>query len=393
MQNDANASSPPQGGTLLKRSAPQAKRSFNRALRVTIAGGGTGGHLFPGVAIAQEFMKRNPNTSIKFVSTGNELERSVLGRAGFELACISVEGIKGRGIWRQLRAVFKLPGAVWASIRVLSRFRPDLVLSLGSYSAGPAVVGARLLGIPIVLQEQNIFPGITNKTVARFAKRIYVSFPQTAAYFSAERVRLTGNPVRQDILDLSTVPTESRQTFTVLIVGGSQGAHRLNQAVIDALAHLQHKDGLVFVHQTGAADQSAVESAYAQQGIHATVRSFFEDMARQYQQADFIVCRAGATTVAEITAIGRPAIFVPFPYAADDHQRHNAKALADAGAAEMILEKDITGELLADRINHYMANREALDTMSRRAAEFGKPAAAEMIVDDCYELIESAKSR
>jgi UDP-N-acetylglucosamine--N-acetylmuramyl-(pentapeptide) pyrophosphoryl-undecaprenol N-acetylglucosamine transferase len=393
MRNDANASSPPQGRTLLQRSAHQAQRSTiraQRALRVAIAGGGTGGHLFPGVAIAQEFMKRNPNTHIKFISSGNELERSVFGRAGFELACIRVEGIKGRGIWRQLRAFFKLPAAVWASMRILSRFRPDLILALGSYSAGPAVLGARLLGIPIVLQEQNIFPGITNKAVARFAKRIYVSFAETAAYFSADRVRLTGNPVRQDILDLITVPAQSRQAFTVLVVGGSQGAHRLNQAVIDALAHLQHRDSLVFVHQTGAADQGAVENAYVQQGVHATARAFFEDMARQYQQADLIVCRAGATTVAEITAIGRPAIFVPFPYAADDHQRHNAKALADAGAAEMILERDLTGEVLADRINYYVNNREALDTMSRRAAEFGKPAAAEMIVDDCYALIESA---
>ncbi len=378
----------------LKPSAPEAKRFSNpaqRALRVAMAGGGTGGHLFPGVAVAQEFMKRNPNSRIVFISTGNQLERAVLGRAGFELTCIRAEGMKGRGTWRQLRAFFKLPAAVLASLRILRRLRPDLILGLGSYSAGPAVLGAKLLGIPIVLHEQNIFPGITNKTVARFAKRICVSFAETSAYFKADKVRLTGNPVRQEILDLIKVPEQTRQTFTVLVVGGSQGAHRLNQAVVEALASLQHRDRLVFVHQTGAADESTVQNAYRQQGLPATVRSFFEDMGRQYQQADLIVCRAGATTVAEITAIGKPAIFIPYPYAADDHQRYNAKALADAGAAEMILEKDLTAALLADRINYYAANRGELATMARHAVEFGKPAAARAIVDDCYELIESAK--
>lgn len=384
-----------------RRDNPQAKRSSNgtpqalvdRPLKVVMAGGGTGGHLFPGIAIAREFMARNSATRIIFVSTGNRLEKAVLSKAGFDLRSIQVAGIKGRGIWNQIKSVLKIPGATLAAMGLVKKFSPDLTVGLGSYSAGPVVIGAWLMRIPIAIHEQNILPGITNRILARFADRIYISFENTKSRLNPQKVHWTGNPVRQELLESvgrpkdGTAQANRQSRFTVLIIGGSQGAHRINMAMIEALEHLQNAERLHFVHQTGEADEAAVSNAYRENKVSAEAQSFFDDMAAQYRQADLIICRAGATTVAEITALGKAAIFIPFPYAADNHQMLNAVDLANDGAAEIIVEKELNSKLLSQKIEHYRDHPQALEDMATRARRYGKPEAAKNIVDDCYRLL------
>ena len=364
-----------------------------RSLRIVIAGGGTGGHLFPGIAAAQEFEARNADSTIIFVSTGNPLERSVLSKTGYPLQTITVTAIKGRGVWNQVKSIANIPKGILEANRILKHFAPDLTIGLGSYSAGPVVVAAWLRKIPIVIHEQNILPGITNRILSRFANRIYISFENTKSNLDSRKVHWTGNPVRRDLLEYSDRHGQEKSAetgtrlFTLLIIGGSQGAHRINMAVIEALDHLKDKDHLHFIHQTGEADQQQVKEAYRRNQIRFTVESFFDNMAELYSRADLLICRAGATTVAEITALGKAAIFIPFPYAADDHQALNAGSLSDHGAAETIIEKDLNGQILSKKISFYAAHKEALDDMAARARRFGKPDAAKNIVDDCYRLL------
>lgn len=362
--------------------------------RLLVAGGGTGGHLFPGITIAQEFMARNSLNKVLFVSAGNRFEQDALARAGFPLKKIAVAGLKGRGVWPKIKSLLLLPVGMFQSMGILKNFRPNLVLGVGSYAAGPIALAAWITGTPVVLHEQNILPGITNRVLARFARRIYVSFENTAGGFNPEKVRLTGNPVRKEILQTVAAtdprndgPMPTKTFLNLLIVGGSQGAHAINMAMIGALPKIDQKERLRVVHQTGAADESPVRAAYKNHGVEATVGSFFNDMDHQYHLADLIICRAGATTVAEITAIGKAALFIPFPFAADDHQKLNAAALTAHGAAEMIEEKELSNEKLANRINYYVHNRESLALMAGVARRLGKPEAARRIVDDCYRLI------
>ena len=367
------------------------KISEKKALRVIIAGGGTGGHLFPGLAIAQEFMTRNNSNRVVFVSTGNPLERSVLSKTDFELETIKAEGIKGRGLWNQIKSALKIPGGIMESLRILKNHKPHLVFGLGSYSAGPVVIGAWLRGNKIALHEQNILPGITNRILARFADRIFVSFTDTETRFGPQKTRLTGNPVRKELLNHQPVDqTPDSKSFCVLIIGGSQGAHSINMAVMEALNHLTNKESLYFIHQTGTADEQMVKDAYRRLEIPAKVQSFFRQMAPLYKQADLIICRAGATTVAEVTALGKAVIFIPFPFAADDHQALNANTMARQGAAEIILEKDLNPRDLGQKIEYYASHPEALKAMSSKAAQLGHPDAAKRIVDDCYELVKSS---
>ncbi len=377
-----------EGSEISTGSSATSRSPESRPLCIVIAGGGTGGHLFPGLAIAQEFMRRNNGNRVVFVSTGNPLERSVLSKTDFRLETITAEGIKGRGLWKQIKSALKIPRGVMESFRILKSHKPDLALGLGSYSAGPVVISAWLLGTKIALHEQNILPGITNRILARFADRIFVSFGDTETRFGPQKTRLTGNPVRKELLNHQPVDhAPDSKSFCVLIIGGSQGAHSINMTVMEALNHLTHKESLYFIHQTGTADEQVVTEAYRRLEIPATVQSFFRQMAPQYKQADLIICRAGATTVAEVTALGKAVIFIPFPFAADDHQTLNANTMARHGAAEIILEKDLDPRNLGQKIGYYASHPEVLKAMSSKAAQLGHPDAAMRIVDDCYQLI------
>ncbi|MBC2710348.1 MAG: undecaprenyldiphospho-muramoylpentapeptide beta-N-acetylglucosaminyltransferase [Desulfosarcina sp.] len=327
-----------------------------RPLKVVIAGGGTGGHLFPGIAVAGEFAMRNPHSRILFAGAGRPFEKEALARAGYPQRTIAIEGIKGRGLGAKTRAVMKIPGALFRSAGILADAEADLVVGVGGYAAGPVALAAWLKGIPVVLCEQNTVPGITNRMLFPIAKRIYVSFENTRGNIDPSKKRITGNPVRQQILEASTVESGEKNTFTILVVGGSQGAHAINLAVMDALPCIRQREKIRIVHQTGADDQDMVTAAYMKAGIDAEVKAFFHDMASRYGRADLVVCRAGATTVAELTVLGKAALFIPFPFAADNHQERNARP-----------------DLLA--------------VMASRSKALGKPDAARTIVDDCYQLV------
>ena len=371
------------------------KKEIVSPFNILIAGGGTGGHLFPGIAIAESLMERDQNNRLLFVNTGNRFERSVLSMKGFDLETITAEGIKGRGLWMKLKSASKLPKGIFESILILKKFKPDLVIGMGGYSSGPVVLAAWMMGTKIVLHEQNLKPGITNRILFYLADRIYVSFFATANGFNPAKVRVTGNPVRRAILASPALPEETdehaartdRRKFTVLVLGGSQGAHSINMAVIDTLKHLNPKRNYHFIHQTGIADEKMVKDSYMMCGISGTVRPFFHDMADLYSKADLIICRAGATTVAEVTSIGKGVIFIPYPFAADNHQVINAKALVDEEAAEMIQENDLSGELLSSRIETLASDPEQLKNMMEKSKLFGKPKAAGEIINDCYNLL------
>lgn len=365
---------------------------------VLIAGGGTGGHLFPGIAIAEEIRARAPECRLLFVSRGNDFERAALARAGFALATVAIEGLKGRGLLNQARTLLRLPRALLQAAALIGSARPGIVIGLGSYAAGPVVLAAWLRRVPIALCEQNTLPGVTNRSLARLADRIYTSFEQTEGGFDPRKVLWTGNPLRREIVraaenPANRAPAGGRERFSVLVLGGSQGAHAINTAVAQALPRLAPRERYEFVHQTGAADEAATRAAYQAAGVTGRVQAFFEDMAARYLASDLVVCRAGATTVAEITALGKPAVFIPFPHAADDHQRWNAQRLVAAGAAEMIPEPELSGERLAARIAFFAAHPQSLAALAARAAALGRPDAARRIVDDCFRLAAARAGR
>jgi UDP-N-acetylglucosamine--N-acetylmuramyl-(pentapeptide) pyrophosphoryl-undecaprenol N-acetylglucosamine transferase len=361
---------------------------FHTDRRIIIAGGGTGGHLFPGIAVAQAFMAGNLENQVLFVNAGRPLEVNVLTRLGWPFKIIPIEGIKGRGMFNQLKALFKIPRATWQAFRIVRLFSPHLVLGVGGYSAGPVVLAAWILRIPTALHEQNQAPGLTNRLLRRIVDRIYLTFASDRP-FAAHKTLVTGNPVRDEFFMLGAAKKDPKEAngFTLLVVGGSQGAHAINQAMVGAAARLARVNDLQVIHQTGPQDVQWVAEAYEEAGVDAVVQDFFNDMADRYRQADLIVCRAGATTIAEITVVGRPAIFVPFPFATDDHQTHNAQALVDAGAARMIRQADLSPELLADTLDMLMHDRAQLNAMAQKALALGRPEAALTIVEDIESLL------
>ncbi|MBI9084801.1 MAG: undecaprenyldiphospho-muramoylpentapeptide beta-N-acetylglucosaminyltransferase [Desulfobacterales bacterium] len=370
---------------------PPKPATDNGALRLVVVAGGTGGHLFPGIAIAQALIGRFPDCRVLFIGTDRPFEAEAVADAGFDHRAIRAAGLKGRGLARQAGALAIVPQGVAQAVGLLGDFAPHLVLGMGGYSAGAVGLAAWLLGIPRALHEQNRLPGLTNRLLGRIADRVYLSFEQSQAFFRPDRTRLTGNPVRPELLAVAT-DSASRAgknrtpPFALLVFGGSQGAHRINMAVVAALSEIK-ADGIAIVHQTGDRDEAMVRKAYAAAGVVARVAPFFKDMAALYHQADLVICRAGATTVAEITAMGKAALFVPFPFAADDHQTANARTLVEAGAGDMIAERDLTGTILAQRIDHYRKDPAALWRMAKKAKALGRPEAAETIVDDLLALL------
>jgi UDP-N-acetylglucosamine--N-acetylmuramyl-(pentapeptide) pyrophosphoryl-undecaprenol N-acetylglucosamine transferase len=263
------------------------------------------------------------------------------------------------------------------------------VVGVGGYSSGPLCLVAWIAGIPTAIHEQNSYPGLTNRLLSRFVKRVFISFEQSSRYFKGKSTVLTGNPVRDDLMGGKPPARRDNGRFVILVVGGSQGARAINRAVLDALEELKG-EGLfpVTIHQTGSIDLETVLEGYRTHGIAGEVKPFIEDMASAYGMADLVICRAGATTIAELAVLGKPSILIPFPYATHDHQTMNAASLLDVGAADMILEKDLTGRLLAERIKRYMQHAEELERMSSRAFKVGRPRAAELIVDHLIELMQ-----
>jgi UDP-N-acetylglucosamine--N-acetylmuramyl-(pentapeptide) pyrophosphoryl-undecaprenol N-acetylglucosamine transferase len=365
----------------------------DKGLGMIVAGGGTGGHLFPGIAIAEEFLRRAPENRILFIGTERGIEKKLLGKMGVPLRMLTVEGIKGRGLLRTAVALRKIPGSLLNSFRILGEFQPDVVVGVGGYASGPAVLAARLMRIPTAIAEQNALPGLTNRILGHFADRIFLTFAASQRWFPKRRTRVTGNPIRAAFLDLRREEGRSDPRFTLLIFGGSQGAHALNRIVCEALEDLAPlKDRLRFVHQTGEKDLQAVTEAYRERGFEAAVLPFIMDMAAVYREADLLLCRAGATSLAEITAAGKASLLVPFPFAVNDHQTLNAEVLVRAGAAEMVAEKDLNGPRLAGAIERLYGDPAAIRKMEAAAAALGNRRAAEDIVDACLELIHDRQA-
>lgn len=353
--------------------------------RVLIAGGGTGGHLFPGIAVADELVRRF-GTEVRFVGSTHGIERTAVPRAGYEVELLPMRGLRREGAAGLLRAAWRIPASVLAALRLVGAFRPQLVVGVGGYASFPAVLAAFLRRVPVVLLEQNASPGAATRALAPLARRVCVSFPQTREAVG-ERAVVTGNPVRggaargAPVRQDDVVQEAADRPARILVFGGSAGAHRLNEVVPAALAAVGRL--LEIVHQTGATDRDAVEAAYRDRGLTAGVHAFIDDMVAQYRRADLVICRAGATTIAELTALGVAAILVPFPFAAGDHQRLNGQALVDAGAAWMILDRELTADRLADTVRRVLADRAALDETRRRALALGHPDATARVVDEC----------
>ncbi len=320
-------------------------------MRLVIAGGGTGGHLFPGIAVAEALIDLSPASEVLFVGTAKGIEATAVPKAGFQLAYIAISGLKRMGLKKQVSTLAQLPKSVFDARAILKRFGADAVLGVGGYASGPVIVAARTLGLPTAICEQNSVPGLTNKLLGRFVKRVFVTFDAARSFFPSARVTLSGNPVRRSFVLAAALPTPAHEPGVVFTFGGSQGARPLNETVPLALA-LVRAAGITVtaVHQAGVNDVDSVKAAYAQASIPAVVASFIDNMVDTYRRAAIVICRAGATSCAELTALGVPAILVPFPQAADDHQTKNAEDLARTGACVVLSQAQMTPRHLADAI-------------------------------------------
>jgi UDP-N-acetylglucosamine--N-acetylmuramyl-(pentapeptide) pyrophosphoryl-undecaprenol N-acetylglucosamine transferase len=357
-------------------------------MRVMIAAGGTGGHIYPGIAVAKEIMRRDPASQVRFVGTRRGLETRLVPQSGFELSLIESAGLKNVGMLARVRGMILLPKSFLAARRLIKEFRPDVVIGAGGYVSGPVLLTAALLNVPTLAMESNALPGWTNRVLARFVKRAAVSFESAVPYFRGTAV-VTGNPVRREFFD---IPLKSRDAshFSVLVFGGSQGARAINEAMVAALPHLSvYKNALRITHQTGEADFEKVQKGYASASWieHADVRRYIDDMVAAFAISDLIIARAGATTSAELLAAGKAAIMIPFPLAADDHQRKNAEALEAEGAARMILQSDLTGERLAAEIARLISAPDSITRMETASRKLARGDAAQKIVDLIEQLL------
>jgi UDP-N-acetylglucosamine--N-acetylmuramyl-(pentapeptide) pyrophosphoryl-undecaprenol N-acetylglucosamine transferase len=361
-------------------------------VKVLIAGGGTGGHLFPGIAIAETFMAQDPENQVRFISTRRALDQDVLAVRGFPSQTIEAEGIKGRGMAGQMKALLKLPRALSQACRILREFQPHLVIGVGGYVSGPVVLAGRLKRIPTAIQEQNSIPGLTNRLLALLVDRIYYSFEKSREYFPSRKSLWTGNPVRRELKRVLEEPSNPQAPLTILVLGGSLGAHRLNQLVTEALDFLEElKKDLSFIHQTGTKDEDWVRQAYLEKGFQHQVRAFISDMIWAYSRADMLICRSGATTLAEVTALGKASFLIPFPFATNNHQEENARSLVQQGAAEMIPEKELTGARLAAVIHRWRNDPQLRAQLAAQAKTLGRWEAAEEIVENCTRLVRKGK--
>jgi UDP-N-acetylglucosamine--N-acetylmuramyl-(pentapeptide) pyrophosphoryl-undecaprenol N-acetylglucosamine transferase len=360
-------------------------------VRVVIAGGGTGGHLYPGIAVARELRMRRPDAVISFAGTARGIEARVVPREGFELDVLRSSGLKGKSIADRVRGALLVPVSLVDAWRIVARRRPHVVIGVGGYSSGPVVLTAAARSVPTMLLEQNAVPGLTNRWLGRVVQAAAVTFDSTQRFFGSKAF-VSGNPVRPEFFATTGPQQESgvdEQTSVtrVLVFGGSQGAHAINMAMVEAAPQLAAGGpALHLVHQTGERDVEVVRTAYGKAGLQADVEPFLYDMGRRLGQSDLVVCRAGATTLAEIAAAGKPAILIPLPTATDDHQRKNAEALGGAGASEVLLQKDATGSVLSDRIKALATDRERRRQMAAAVRRFAKPDAARVIVDRALEL-------
>ena len=344
-------------------------------MRAVLAGGGTGGHVIPALAIAQELRARY-HAEVMFIGTSRGIENRLVPAAGFELRLVEVGALKKVSFAKRVQTMTALPAAIFRSWRILSEFRPDVVIGVGGYASGPAMLAAALSGVPTMAFEPNVVPGLANRIMAPLVSSAAVHFEEACRYF--QRCQVTGVPVRRAFFNLPPKPAGSPPTL--LAFGGSQGAHAINEAVMNSLEALSEQvPGIHIIHQTGERDYNDAQAAYLRSQARAEVFPFIEEMPEMFARADLLVCRSGASTVAEVTAAGKPAIFIPFPHATDDHQLRNAEALERAGAAVLIAEKDLTSERLVRAVRELLGDTARLARMSAASRKLSHPEAARQI--------------
>lgn len=359
-------------------------------MRVLIAAGGTGGHIYPGIAVAKEITRRHPDSEVKFVGTARGLENKLVPQAGFELSLIDSTGLKNVGVAARARGLLVLPKSLRQARALLKDFRPQVVIGAGGYVSGPVLLTASFQKLPTLVMESNALPGWTNRVLARFIDKAAVSFEAALPFFRGKGV-VTGNPVRREFFEIEQKQRDPAQ-LSVLIFGGSQGAHAINEAMVEALALLgEVKARLRVMHQTGEADYDKVAADYAvaSWSEQANVRKYIDDMVGAFRAADLVISRAGATTTAELIAAGKASLMIPFPFAADDHQRKNAEALQAAGAGKMILQQELSPQRLAAEIETLVREPEKVTSMEHAARALGRGDAAAKVADLVEGLVKS----
>lgn len=359
-------------------------------MRLIVTGGGTGGHLFPGIALARGIQERIPESTVLFIGTSRILDQQALREYGFELAALRCGGFKGLKPREQLLNMLGMGGAFFSAFKLLLRFKPDLVFGVGGYVTGPVLLAARLLQVPVVIHEQNAIPGLANRLVSRLAERVCISLPCNPS-FPVNKSVWTGNPVRREILEAAWQKQKNldcpKKAQTILVLGGSQGAHRVNTLMIEAMRKLVREEpDIKIIHQTGEKDRDMVARYYAGMGLSARVVAFIHDMGEVYAQADLVVSRAGATTLAELSVMGLPALLIPYPHAADQHQHANANWYVRGGGAVLLEESALNGEILANIINGHLHNLDELHKMKENMRELSVPQATERLVASCLEV-------
>lgn len=358
---------------------------------VIISGGGTGGHVYPAIGIANELRKIEPKLRIVFVGTKERLESRVVPQYGFEFCTIPVAGFPRKITLQWLPVIYKLASGLTKSMKILHQLKPAVVIGTGGYVSGPVLFSAVLRDIPTVIQEQNAFPSITNRILARWVDEIHVALEAAKKYFEPHKTHVTGNPIRSEFGSAKENTRYSEfglkpSLTTITITGGSQGAHAINMSVLKALEQLETMaDKIQIIHQTGPEDYEQVKRCYQKSSIRSLVRSYFDEIPKVYGITDLVICRAGGMTISEITACGLPAILVPFPYATAEHQRFNAQAMVDAGAAVMILEDRLSGELLAQKITEILNDQKRFKEMTEASKNVSKPDAAYKIAKMIFE--------
>lgn len=358
-------------------------------VRILVTGGGTGGHVYPGLAVAAALGRRAPGAEVRFAGTRRGMESRLVPAAGYRLHLIPASGFRGLGAAARFLFLVNFGLGVLRSLTLLAVWRPAVVLGTGGFVGGPVMTAARLLGVPCVLQEQNAVPGSANRLVGRWARRVYLGFSGAADWFRPGTTVVTGNPVREAFAGTPAAPApEGRSTRRVLVFGGSRGARTLNRALAEAVATWQGRDDLELRIQTGPVAQDEVAAAWeGVAGPRVTVDGYIDDMPAALAWADLVVSRAGAMTLAELQAAGRPAVLVPFPHATDDHQTRNAEACRKAGAVVVLADGDCDGPALAAMVDELLVDRDRLRDMGRAAAGLARPQAAQIIAADLLNLI------
>jgi len=367
-------------------------------MKLIIAGGGTGGHIFPGLAVGEEFLSRSPDNKVLFIGARGGLEEDLFVDQGIAARFIQSGKFSGMGLINKAKALFRVLAGVFQAGSIIREFEPDFVLGVGGYASVPVVIAAVIWKVPRAIQEQNSLPGLANRVLARMSNRVFLSFESAEEHFkrvSKGKFVVCGNPLRKKVLeDLNAAApgNEKSGRFQIFVVGGSQGARKLNRLMLEATEHLRPlRDRLKIVHMSGSIDQYDLIVAYSKHGLRAKVSRFIDDIGRELREADLVISRAGAGAVFEIAAAGKPSILIPYPFAADDHQRVNAAYLASQKAAMVLEEKDIDAKSLAQAIIVFLQSPQKLKDMAEQAKSLARPQAAKDIVDQMIKLAGAKK--